>query len=108
MDVSVQSSLVDLLRTLQTEISLTLLFITLNIALVRNIAHQVAVLERGRIVEFGEVERVFTNPQHRYTQSLIKAAPNFQLPSTLLTGTPAAGKQSHDPAQRGLLPVRSL
>ncbi|MET3164766.1 UNVERIFIED_ORG: ABC-type oligopeptide transport system ATPase subunit [Arthrobacter sp. UYEF10] len=51
---------------------------------------------------------MFTNPQHRYTQSLIKATPNFRLASTPLTGTPASGEQPHDPAQRGLLPVRSL
>ncbi|MGY4541412.1 peptide/nickel transport system ATP-binding protein [Arthrobacter sp. UYNi723] len=85
LDVSVQSSLVDLLRSLQAEMGLTLLFITHNIALVRNIAQQVAVLERGRIVEFGEVEGVFANPQHRYTQSLIKATPNFQLPEKMVT-----------------------
>lgn len=79
LDVSVQSSLVDLLRSLQTEMGLTLLFITHNIALVRNIAQQVAVLEKGRIVEFGEVGSVFANPQHEYTRSLIRSTPNFQL-----------------------------
>ncbi len=93
LDVSVQSSLVDLLRSLQAEMGLTLLFITHNIALVRNIAQQVAVLEQGRIVEFGNVENVFANPQHDYTRSLMKATPNFQLPSRLYTGprTAAAG-----------------
>lgn len=98
LDVSVQSSLVDLLRNLQAEMGLTLLFITHNIALVRNIAQQVAVLERGRIVEFGEVESVFANPQHSYTQSLIQATPNFQLRTTL--PETAAGSP--------LLPVRTL
>ncbi len=83
LDVSVQSSLVDLLRTLQTEMGLTLLFITHNIALVRNIAQQVAVLERGRIVEFGDVGDVFAKPQHAYTRSLIQATPNFQLSGRL-------------------------
>ncbi|MET3920232.1 ABC transporter ATP-binding protein [Arthrobacter sp. UYEF20] len=83
LDVSVQSSLVDLLRGLQAEMGLTLVFITHNIALVRNIAQQVAVLERGRIVEFGEVEGVFADPQHHYTQSLLTATPNFQLPDKL-------------------------
>ncbi|RNL51958.1 ABC transporter ATP-binding protein [Arthrobacter oryzae] len=85
LDVSVQSTLVDLLRGLQAEMGLTLVFITHNIALVRNIAQQVAVLERGRIVEFGEVERMFANPQHHYTQSLLTATPNFQLPDRLST-----------------------
>jgi peptide/nickel transport system ATP-binding protein len=81
LDVSVQSSLVGLLRRLQADMGLTLLFITHNIALVRNIAQHVAVLEAGRIVEFGAVEDVFRNPQHEYTRSLIEATPNFQLPA---------------------------
>ncbi|MFC0458524.1 hypothetical protein ACFFGR_18565 [Arthrobacter liuii] len=49
----------------------------------RNIARQVAVLERGRIVEFGNVEDVFANPQHTYTRSLIQNTPNFQLSGRL-------------------------
>ncbi len=83
LDVSVQSSLVGLLRRLQTEMGLTLLFITHNIALVRNIAQYVAVLEAGRIVELGAVDDVFTNPQHPYTRSLMRDTPNFQLPASL-------------------------
>ena len=83
LDVSVQSSLVELLRTLQARMGLTLLFITHNIALVRNIAQRVAVLEAGRIVELGAVEDVFARPQHRYTRSLMQATPNFQLPPGL-------------------------
>ncbi|MDQ0277956.1 peptide/nickel transport system ATP-binding protein [Arthrobacter silviterrae] len=88
LDVSVQSSLVDLLRGLQAEMGLTLLFITHNIALVRNIAQQVAVLERGRIVEFGDVADIFDNPQHDYTRSLMSATPNFQLPSQVYAAEP--------------------
>ncbi|NVM93557.1 ABC transporter ATP-binding protein [Arthrobacter wenxiniae] len=88
LDVSVQSSLVDLLRGLQAEMGLTLLFITHNIALVRNIAQQVAVLERGRIVEFGDVADIFENPQHAYTRSLMSATPNFQLPSQVYAAEP--------------------
>jgi peptide/nickel transport system ATP-binding protein len=64
---------------------LTLLFITHNIALVRNIAQRVAVLEAGRIVELGAVEDVFARPQHAYTRSLMQATPNFQLPPGLHT-----------------------
>ncbi|MET3165403.1 UNVERIFIED_ORG: ABC-type microcin C transport system duplicated ATPase subunit YejF [Arthrobacter sp. UYEF10] len=60
LDVSVESSLVDLLRSLQTKMGVTRLFITHNIALLRNMAQQVAVPERGRIVP--EVEDMFANP----------------------------------------------
>lgn len=87
LDVSVQSSLVELLRGLQAEMGLTLVFITHNIALVRNIAQQVAVLEAGRIVEHGTVEQVFADPQHPYTVSLMESTPNFQLPDGLYTPT---------------------
>lgn len=83
LDVSVQASLVDLLARLQTEMGLTLIFITHNIALVRNVAQRVAVLERGRIVEIGEVERIFADPQHDYTKSLIEATPAFELTAKL-------------------------
>ncbi len=90
LDVSVQSSLVELLRELQKEMGLTLLFITHNIALVRNVAQQVAVLEAGRIVENGRVEEVFAHPQHLYTQSLMDATPNFQLPEGIYTPPPVS------------------
>lgn len=79
LDVSVQSSLADLLRQLQADMGLSLLFITHNIALVRNVAQRVAVLQLGTIVELGAVESVFGNPQHAYTKSLMEATPNFQL-----------------------------
>jgi peptide/nickel transport system ATP-binding protein len=97
LDVSVQSSLVDLLRGLQSEMGLTLLFITHNIALVRNIAQQVAVLERGKIVEFGDVADIFNNPQHAYTRSLMTATPNFQLPSQVYSGPVARATRATTP-----------
>ncbi|MQA97567.1 MAG: dipeptide ABC transporter ATP-binding protein [Streptosporangiales bacterium] len=77
LDVSVQSSIVELLRELQRRDGLSLLFVTHDIALVRNLAQHVAVLEDGRIVESGPVERVFTTPDHPYTRSLIDDTPHF-------------------------------
>jgi peptide/nickel transport system ATP-binding protein len=79
LDVSVQSAIVDLLSRLQVETGLTLIFVTHNIALVRNVADSVAVLEHGKIVEHGEVARLFRDPQHAYTRALIADTPNFQL-----------------------------
>lgn len=79
LDVSVQSSIVELLRQLQVEMGLTLLFITHNIALVRNIAQKVAVLEKGEVVEYGGVEEIFADPQHAYTKSLIADTPNLDV-----------------------------
>ena len=79
LDVSVQSSLVELLHQLQVSMGLTLIFITHNVALVRNIAQRVAVLEKGRIVEYGDVATIFDDPQHPYTRSLMASTPNFQV-----------------------------
>ncbi|WP_198149918.1 ABC transporter ATP-binding protein [Castellaniella caeni] len=77
LDVSVQSALVELLRRLQSESGLSLLFITHNIALVRNVAQRVAVLQRGRIVELSTVEAAFSEKAHPYTKSLVENTPNL-------------------------------
>ncbi len=88
LDVSVQSAIVELLHHLQKETGLTLVFVTHNIALVRNIADSVAVLERGQIVEHGTVEHLFRDPQHLYTRALIADTPNFQLADEPHVGGP--------------------
>ncbi|MCI2417683.1 ABC transporter ATP-binding protein [Saccharopolyspora sp. K220] len=79
LDVSVQSAIVDLLQDLREKMGLALVFVTHNIALVRNIAQQVAILRDGRIVEQAPAEEVFTAPRHEYTRSLLSDAPNFHL-----------------------------
>ena len=76
LDVSVQAEIVALLRGLQDE-GMALLFVTHNIALVSNIAQRVAVLERGRIVEYGPVGRVMSAPEHEYTRALLNDTPDF-------------------------------
>lgn len=78
LDVSVQSAIVDLLQDLREKMGLALVFVTHNIALVRNIAQQVAILQHGRIVESSSAEQLFTDPQHEYTRSLLDDAPHFQ------------------------------
>jgi peptide/nickel transport system ATP-binding protein len=79
LDVSVQSAIVELLARLQREMRLALLFVTHDIALVRNVAQSVAVLERGTIVEHGDVEAVFGAPRHPYTRALMADTPRFRL-----------------------------
>lgn len=83
LDVSVQAAMVELLARLQAEQGLTLLFVTHNIALVRNFAQRIAVLERGEIVESAETDALFREPRHPYTRSIIEATPDF---GKLLTG----------------------
>jgi ABC-type glutathione transport system ATPase component len=68
LDVSVQAEIVALLRGLQ-DAGMALLFVTHNIALVSNIAERVAVLNQGRIVEYGPVGRVMSAPEHEYARA---------------------------------------
>lgn len=78
LDVTVQSQILNLLQELQQRLSLTYLFITHDLQVVRRIAHQVTVLRGGEKVEQGDTEQLFADPQHEYTQQLIAAIPSFQ------------------------------
>ncbi|MGP9501685.1 ABC transporter ATP-binding protein [Specibacter sp. AOP5-B1-6] len=77
LDVSVQASILDLLRTLQLETGMSMLFVTHNIALARHISQRLAVLQKGKIVDLGTTEEVLDNPQHSYTQELLANVPTF-------------------------------
>ena len=77
LDVSVQASIVELLRRLQDEMGLTLLFVTHNICLVRHVAQEVAVLRGGRIAELGDVDAVLSRPRDAYTRELLVNTPRF-------------------------------
>lgn len=77
LDVLVQHQVLDLLARLQAELGVGYLFITHDLAIARSIAHEVAVMHEGRIVDFGETERVFTSPGSDYTRELLDAIPAF-------------------------------
>jgi peptide/nickel transport system ATP-binding protein len=75
LDVSVQAQVLNLLEELQGRLGLSYLFITHNISVVSYLAHEVAVMYLGRIVEQGPVDRVLSQPGHPYTQALLSAVP---------------------------------
>ena len=75
LDVSVQAQILNLLKQIQKEMDLALLFISHNLAVVDHVCDKVAVMYLGRIVEFASRDELFGNPQHPYTQALLSAIP---------------------------------
>ncbi len=76
LDVSVQAQVINLMRELQRDLKLTYLFISHNLAVVRNISDRVAVMYLGRIVEVASSAELFARPLHPYTQTLLAALPS--------------------------------
>ena len=75
LDVVTQLQILELLKNLQKQRGMTLLFITHDLAVARKMADQIGVMSRGRLVEFGDVEEIFEQPKEEETKELIKAVP---------------------------------
>jgi len=88
LDVSVQSQILNLLQDLRSELNLTYVIISHNLAVVEHMATRVAVMYLGRIVEQAETETLFSNPRHPYTEALLESVltpnPNLSVPDTHL------------------------
>jgi len=78
LDVSIQAQILLLLKELQQEMSLSYLFISHDLRVVRHIADEVAVLYQGKLVEQGSVEQIYNNPAQQYTRNLLNAIPGRQ------------------------------
>jgi len=75
LDVTIQAQILDLMRRLQAELGMSILFITHNLGVVAEIADRVAVMYAGRVVEEGDVHAVFATPRHPYTRALLASMP---------------------------------
>jgi microcin C transport system ATP-binding protein len=80
LDVTVQAQILELLGDLKSQHDMSMLFITHDLGIVRKFADRVCVMTKGKIVETGTVEDVFTNPQHAYTRHLLAAEPKGEPP----------------------------
>ena len=77
LDVSIRAEVLELLQELQREFSVSYLFITHDLSIIPTLAHKVAVMRSGRIVETGTAEQILTNPQHDYTKALLASVPRI-------------------------------
>jgi peptide/nickel transport system ATP-binding protein len=75
LDVSIQAGIINLLLDLQREFDLSYLFVSHDLSVVKHLAHRVVVMYRGAMVEYGDADDIFANPQHEYTQKLLAAIP---------------------------------
>jgi oligopeptide transport system ATP-binding protein len=75
LDVSIQAQVVNLLRDLQRELSLSMLFVAHDLAVVKSISHRVLVMYLGRVMEVGERQAIYGDPRHPYTRALLYAVP---------------------------------
>jgi peptide/nickel transport system ATP-binding protein len=79
LDVIVEAKFLDLLRDLRREFGLTILLITHNIGVVAEVSDRVAVMYAARLVEIGDVRKIFADPKHPYTRGLLRSVPNIAL-----------------------------
>ncbi len=104
LDVSIQAQVLNLLRDLQARLGIAYLFITHDLAVVRHVAHRVAVMRRGKIVEMAHTEALFAAPVDPYTRSLVaampevKTAPAIQQRLAVIAGAAAHRQTSLTPA----------
>ena len=77
LDVTIQAQILDLLRNLRDERGMGMIFITHDLGVIAEIADEVAVMYRGKLVEYGDVKSIYENPKHPYTKGLLSCRPKL-------------------------------
>ena len=92
LDVTIQAQILELLKELQQQFQMAIIFITHDLGVVANVADRVAVMYAGKVVEVGTADEVFYNPQHPYTWGLLRSMPTLHTGDTLyaIPGSPPA------------------
>ena len=75
LDVSIQAQIINLMMDLQEEFNLSIIFIAHDLSVVKHISNRIGVMYAGELVEINQTEKIFDNPQHSYTQELLRAIP---------------------------------
>lgn len=78
LDVSVQAQILDLFDEIRRDLGLTAIFVSHNLAVIRQVSDQIAVMRHGALVEYGQADQVFGDPRHDYTKTLIAAVPDHR------------------------------
>ena len=99
LDVTMQAQILDLLKAIQAKINTAIILITHDLGVVANIAHRVAVMYAGKIIEMGTVDEVFYRPKHPYTWGLLASMPKIQTKKGELLSIPGTPPDLASPAQ---------
>ncbi|WP_390406262.1 ABC transporter ATP-binding protein [Lacticaseibacillus jixiensis] len=97
LDVTIQAQIIHLLKDIQTKIDTAIIFITHDLGVVAGIADRVEVMYAGKIIEYGDVDEVFYNPQHPYTWGLLEAMPTLETKRDRLFAIPGTPPDLLDP-----------
>jgi len=107
LDVTTQAQILELIKDLQRELGISVIFITHDLGVVANMSDRVAVMYAGKIVEIGTVDEVYYNPQHPYTWGLLASIPAFQSKKHKLYAIPGAPPQMLNPPKGDAFAARS-
>ena len=107
LDVTIQAQILELLKKLQRELNMSIIFITHDLGVVANVADRVGVMYAGKLVEVGLVDEIFYNAQHPYTWGLINSMPTLKMEETRLAAIPGSPPDLAHPPKGDAFAVRN-